>query len=167
MTFHFATAIAVRRMASLRSPMIDSPARKVVLEFLEAFYSGDIDRALDLCTDDVDFLSYAPVELLPHLGHRRGKEQLAETWKTLHKRYSQMRYELPQFVAEGDQAACIIRIFFRKSARDRTLQTEVADFYTLRNGRIASVRQFMDSFNVVEQVLEVDVAALLKPKRGG
>ena len=144
--------------------MTDSPARKVVLEFLDAFYSGNVARALELCTDDVDFLSYAPVELLPHLGHRRGKREVAETWKTLHARYSQMRYELPQFVAEGNQAACIIRIFFRKSARDRTLQADVADFYTLRDGRISVVRQFMDSFNVVEQVLEVDVAALLKPK---
>ena len=78
-----------------------------------------------------------------------------------------MRYELPQLVAEGDRAACIIRIFFRKSDRDRILQTEVADFYTLRDGRIARVRQFMDSFNVVEQVLELDVTALLKPKQTG
>ena len=146
--------------------MTDSPARKVVLDFLEAFYSGNLARTLELCTDDVDFLSYAPVELLPHLGHRRGKRELAETWKTLHARYSHMRYELPQFVADGERAACIIRIFFRKSARDRTLQAEVADFYNLRDGRIAKVRQFMDSFNVVEQVLEVDVAALLKAKQG-
>ena len=165
MTYHFATPTAVRRTASLHSPMTESPARKVVLEFLDAFYSGNVARALELCTDDVDFLSYAPVELLPHLGHRRGKHEVGETWKTLHKRYSQMRYELAQFVAEGDQAACIIRIFLRKSTRDRTLQTEVADFYTLREGHIAKVRQFMDSFNVVEQVLEIDVAALLRPKQ--
>src|SRR5690349_3021046 len=112
MTYHSATDTAVRRTASLRLPMTDSPARKVVLEFLDAFYSGNVARALELCTDDVDFLSYAPVELLPHLGHRRGKREVAETWKTLHARYSQMRYELPQFVAEGHQAACIIRIFF-------------------------------------------------------
>jgi ketosteroid isomerase-like protein len=153
MTYHFPIA------------MTDSPARKIVLDFLNAFYSGDIDGALALCTDDIDFLSYAPVELLPHLGHRRGKREVAETWATLHERYSSMRYELPQFVAEGDRAACIIRIFFRKSARDRILQTEVADFYTLRDGRIAKMRQFMDSFNVVEQVLEVDVTALLKAKQ--
>ena len=155
MTYHFANA------------MTDSPARKIVCEFLDAFYSGNVEGALALCTDDIDFLSYAPVELLPHLGQRRGKQQVAETWTTLHARYSSMRYELPQLVADGDRAACIIRIFFQKSARDRILQTEVADFYTLRDGRIAKVRQFMDSFNVVEQVLEVDVAALLKRKQTG
>ena len=166
MTFP-AAAKALQGTAPLGSPMTDAPARKVVLEFLDAFYSGNIARALELCTDDVDFLSYAPVELLPHLGQRHGKQQLAVTWTTLHARYSSMRYELPQLVAEGDRAACIIRIFFRKSDRDRILQTEVADFYTLRDGRIARVRQFMDSFNVVEQVLELDVTALLKPKQTG
>jgi uncharacterized protein len=147
--------------------MTDNPTRKTVLDFLEAFYSGDTERALDLCTEDVDFLSYAPVDLLPHLGHRRGRQELSETWRTLHGRYSSMRYEVPQLVADGDQAACIIRIFFRKTERDRVVQTDIADFYTFRDGRIAQIRQFMDSFNVVEQVLERDVAALLRrPKRG-
>ena len=90
---------------------------------------------------------------------------MSETWQTLHARYSEMRYEVPHLVAEGDRAACIIRIFFRKSARDRILQTDIADFYSFRDGRIAQIRQFMDSFNVVEQVLEQDVTALLsQPK---
>jgi ketosteroid isomerase-like protein len=141
--------------------------RKTILDFLEAFYSGDTARALDLCTDDIDFLAHAPVELLPHLGHRRGRQQLAETWKTLHTRYSEMRYEVPHLVAEEDRAACIIRLFFRKSRRDRVVQTDIADFYTLRDGRIAQIRQFMDSFNVVEQVLEQDLTALLKQRDSG
>jgi ketosteroid isomerase-like protein len=141
--------------------------RKTILGFLEAFYSGHTARALALCTDDIDFIAYAPVELLPHLGHKRGKQQMAETWKTLHARYSEMRYEVPHLVAETDRAACIIRIFFRKSRRDRVVQTDIADFYTLREGRIAQIRQFMDSFNVVEQVLERDVTSLLKPPPGG
>jgi uncharacterized protein len=141
--------------------MTGNPTRKIVLDFLAAFYSGDIEQALDLCTDDIDFLSHAPVDLLPHLGHRRGRRELSDTWKTLHGRYSSMRYEVPHLVADGDQAACIIRIFFRKSERDRVVQTDIADFYTFRDGRIAQIRQFMDSFNVVEQVLERDVAALL------
>lgn len=142
--------------------MSTNPTRTTVLEFLEAFYSGDTTRALDLCTDDIDFLSYAPVDLLPHLGHRRGRQQLAETWRTLHARYSSMRHEVPFIVADGDRAACIIRIFFQKSLRDRIVQTDIADFYTFRDGRIAEIRQFMDSFNVVEQVLERDVTAMLR-----
>lgn len=146
--------------------MTEHPTRKTVLEFLEAFYSGNIERALGLCTDDIDFLSHAPVDLLPHLGHRRGRQELSETWRTLHTRYSSMRYEVPFIVAEDEQAACVIRIFFRKSDRDRVVQADIADFYTLRAGRIARIRQFMDSFSVVEQVLERDVAALLanRPK---
>lgn len=138
--------------------------RKTILEFLAAFYAGDTARALDLCTDDIDFLAYAPVELLPHLGHKHGKQQLAETWKTLHTRYSEMRYEVPHLVAEDERAACIIRLFFRKNRRDRVLQTDIADFYTMRDGRIAQIRQFMDSFNVVEQVLEQDITSLLKQR---
>lgn len=142
-------------------------ARATIIAFIEAFCSGDTARALELCTEDIDFIAYAPVELLPHLGHRRGKQELAATWKTLHTRYSEMRYEVPYLVAEDDRAACIIRIFFRKSRRDRIVQTDIADFYTLREGRIAQIRQFMDSYNVVEQVLERDITSLLnKPGDG-
>jgi ketosteroid isomerase-like protein len=148
--------------------MTDNPARQTILDFLEAFYSGDTERALALCTEDIDFLAYAPIELLPHLGHRRGRQELSATWQALHSRYSSMRYEVPHLVVEGDKAACIIRIFFRKSDRDRVVQTDIADFYTFRDGRIAQIRQFMDSFNVVEQVLERDVSALLgRSKPGG
>lgn len=145
--------------------MTDSPTRETVLEFLEAFYSGDTARALALCTEDIDFLAYAPIDVLPHLGHRRGRQELSETWQALHQRYASMRYEVLDLIAEGDQAACIIRIFFRKSDRDRVVQTDIADFYTLRDGRLAQIRQFMDSFNVVEQVLERDVSSLLGPPK--
>src|SRR5579871_6678493 len=72
--------------------------RRRVLEMLEAFYAGDIERALSFCSDDVDFFSNAPVDILPHLGHRRGKEAVRQMWQTVHKRYSSMRQELP-FIA--------------------------------------------------------------------
>jgi ketosteroid isomerase-like protein len=93
--------------------MIENLQRQRVLNFLEAFYSGDIEGALSRCSDDIDFVANAPVDILPHLGHRRGKAEVREMWKTIHARYSSMRYEEPIIVAEGDKVAVHIRVFFR------------------------------------------------------
>lgn len=138
-------------------------ANRACLErFLSAFYSGDIDTALTCFDDDIDFLAHAPVDILPHLGHRRGKEAMQQMWRTLHSRYSHMRYDLPFIAEEGDSAAVIIRVYFRKSEKDRVVQMDIADFYRFRNGRIVQVRQFMDSFDVAQQVLERDLGTFLK-----
>jgi hypothetical protein len=70
-----------------------------------------------------------------------------------------MRYEVPMMVAEKDNVAATIRVFFRKRSNDRMVQIDIADFYTFRDGRICQIHQFLDSFDLVQQVLERDVAA--------
>jgi uncharacterized protein len=147
--------------------MVGNLHRQRVLNFLEAFYSGDVEGALARCSDDVDFIANAPVDILPHLGHRHGKAEVGEMWRTIHARYSSMRYEVPIIVGEGDKVAAIIRVFFRKRSNDRIVQFDIAVFYTLRDGRIAQIREVMDTFDLVQQLLERDVGAVLADTRPG
>jgi uncharacterized protein len=139
--------------------MVQELHRQRLLNFLDVFYAGDIEDALSRCTDDVDFFANAPIDILPHMGHHRGKAELRTMWKTVHSRYSHMRYEVPILIAEGDKVAANIRVFFRKSSNDRVVQFDIAAFYTFRDGRIAEIREIMDTFDLVQQVLERDVAA--------
>jgi len=147
--------------------MAENLNRQRVLNFLEAFYSGDIEGALARCTDDVDFVTHAPIDILPHLGHRRGKAEVATMWRTVHARYSDMRHEVPFLAAEEDRVAASIRVFFRKRANGRIVQFDVAAFYTLRDGRIAKIHEILDSFEVVQQILERDIAAELTANKSG
>ena len=147
--------------------MVENLQRQRVLNFLDAFYSGDIEGALARCSDDVDFLANAPVDILPHMGHRRGKAEVRQMWKTVHVRYSNMRYEVPMIVAEGDKVAVIIRVFFRKRSNDRIVQFDIAVFYTFRDGLITHIREILDTFDLVQQVLERDVAAVLAEHKPG
>ena len=121
--------------------MVEDLHRQRVLKFLDAFYSGDIEGALARCSDDVDFVANAPIDILPHMGHRHGKAEVREMWQTIHTRYSQMRYEVPILVAEGDKVAANIRAFFRKRSNNRIVQFDIAVFYTLRDGRIAGIER--------------------------
>src|ERR1700741_3518527 len=147
--------------------MTEDLNRQRVLNFLEVFYSGDIDGALARCSDDVEFFSNAPVDILPHMGVHRGKAELRAMWETIHARYAEMRHEAPIVLAEADKVAVLIRVFFRKRANARMVQFDLAAFYALRDGRIAQIREVIDTFDLVEQVLERDLSAMLAGKPAG
>ena len=141
--------------------MIEQLNRQRVVNLLDAYYAGDIEGALARLSDDVDYIAAAPIDILPHLGHRHGKAEIRKMWRTVHDRYSSMRHELPFIVADGDHVATLIRAFFRKSSNDRIVQFDVAVFYTFRDGLITQIREVIDSFDLVQQVLERDIATLL------
>ena len=145
--------------------MVESLNRQRVLNFLEVFYTGDVEGALSRCSDDVEFFSNAPVDLLPHMGHHRGKAELREMWKTVHTRYYDMRHEVRAIVAEADKVAVDLRVFFKKSLNNRIVQFDLAAFYTLRGGRITHIREILDTYDLVQQVLERDIGAELTGRK--
>jgi ketosteroid isomerase-like protein len=147
--------------------MVENLNRQRVLNFLEAFYAGDVEAALARCSDDVELIAPAPIEIVPHMGPRRGKDEVRKTWQTVHARYSSLRHELRDLVAEGDKAAANIRSFFTKRGNGRTVQFDIAVFYTFRDGRIIRICEIMDTFDLVQQVLERDLSALLTGKPAG
>jgi hypothetical protein len=147
--------------------MVEHLNRQQVLNFLEAFYAGDIERALARCSDDVEFFSNAPIDILPHMGFHRGKDEVRGMWQTIHARYSSLRHEVPILVADEQRVAANIRLFFRKSSNNRVVQFDIAAFYTLRDGRITHIREIMDTFDLVQQVLERDLSVLLTGRPEG
>ena len=147
--------------------MVENLSRQRILNFLDVFYSGDIEGALAFCSDDIEFFANAPIDILPHMGHHAGKEAVRTMWQTIHKRYSSMRYDVPIIVAESDKVAANIRVFFRKSTNSRMVQFDLAAFYSLREGRISRIREILDTFDLVQQVLERDLGALLTGKPPG
>jgi ketosteroid isomerase-like protein len=136
------------RSESAESIMGEDLNRQRVLNFLDVYYAGGIEGALDRCSDDVAFLANAPIDILPHMGQHRGKAALRQMWTTIHERYS-------------DMVAAQLRVFFRKRNNARVVQFDVAVFYTLRDGKITEIREIIDTFDLVQQVLERDVAAAL------
>jgi uncharacterized protein len=137
--------------------MVEDLHRQRVLKFLDAFYSGDTEAALACCDEDLDSIAYAPIELFPHLGHKHGKHWVAEAIRTQQKRYSSRKYEIKFLSVDGDKVATIQFLSLRKRNDDRVVHLEVAEFYTLRGGRILVHRAFFDSFDFVQQLLGQDL----------
>ena len=76
-------------------------------------------------------------------------------------RYSEIRYEVPQIVAEGGTVAAYLRAFFRKRSNERIIQVDMAVFYSFRNGQVAQIREIIDSYDLVQQVLEREIGPLI------
>jgi predicted ester cyclase len=76
-------------------------------------------------------------------------------------RYSEIRYKAPHIVAEGDEVAAYLHTYFRKRTNDRIVQFDMAVFYTFRNGQLAQIREIIDSYDLVQQVLEREIGPLV------
>ena len=137
--------------------MVESLDRRRVLNFLDAFYAGDIAAAQACCDDEFDSIAHAPVELFPHLGHKHGKDWVAEAIQTQQKRYSSRKYAIKFLAVDGARVATIQALSLRKRNDDRVVHLEIAEFFTLRDGRILEHRSFFDSFDFVQQLLGHDL----------
>jgi ketosteroid isomerase-like protein len=127
-----------------------------------AYRGGRIDVVLNSYDDEADLISYAPIEVFPYLGRKHGKAAIAETMKQVHAEFEILTYQPIFMVVEVDSAATIVMARLRQRSTNRTIQLLVAHFMRLRDGRIVEMREFMDSFDAVQQVLghEIDTAKL-------
>lgn len=137
--------------------MTDQQSRQCVLTFLDAFYAGDAVRAMDCCDDELDSITHAPVEIFPHLGHKHGKAWVREAIEIQQQRYSSRRHTVSFIAAEGPRVATILQANLQKRSDQRIVQFNTAVFFTLRAGLIVEHRSFLDSFDLVQQLLGRDL----------
>jgi len=133
-----------------------------ILDYLRHGYTGDVERAVSYYDDDIDFIAYAPIEIFPALGQKLGKAAMAQSLVAFRALYDPIAYTLTSVVAEGERVAVSLDISLPSRDTGRVIQTSFANFYTLRAGRIHIYRQFLDSFDAVQQRLRTDLSAQLK-----
>ncbi|SDT48759.1 nuclear transport factor 2 family protein [Bradyrhizobium canariense] len=137
--------------------MVENPHRQSVLNFLDAFYSGDIEAATEYCDEELDSVTHAPIDLFPHLGQKYGRAWVGEAIRTQQARYSSRKCEVKFIAAEGDKVATMQLLSLRKRNDDRMVLLETAEFFTMRGGRIFIHRSFFDTFDFVQQLLGQDL----------
>ena len=137
--------------------------RKRLFELYSAYAEGRIDEVLREFDDGVVMTSYAPVDVFPYLGRKQGKAAVAATMQTAHAEFDYLAYQPIFMVTEQEDAAVIVLARLRQRATGRIIQLFVADFLRFDQGRIVELRQFMDSFDAVQQVLGREIVISQKP----
>ena len=134
-----------------------------ILDYLKACYAGDIERASSYYDDDIDFIAYAPIEVFPTLGQKQGKAAMTGSLRELVRRYAPLEYDVTSIIAEDDRVAVMFDLRMHVRDSDRVISLRIANFYTMHRGRIRTYRQFLDSFDAVQQKLRRDLADTLRP----
>ena len=118
-----------------------------------AFGEGKIDAALNSFDDKAVFTSYAPIDVFPYLGRRVGKASIAEMMKQAHAEFEHLIYQPIFIVVDKENAAVIVMMKLRQRSTGRIIQLLNAHFIRFNDGLIIELREFMDSFDAVQQVL--------------
>ena len=118
-----------------------------------AFGKGKIDLVLNSFDDKAVFTSYAPIDVFPYLGRRAGKVSIAEMMKQVHAQFEHLTYQPIFVVADKEEAALIVMVKLRQRTTGRIIQLLNAHFIRFHNGLIIELREFMDLFEAVQQVL--------------
>lgn len=131
--------------------------RERVVAFISAFYAGDAAAAQACCADDYTSITYAPIDIFPHLGHKQGKEWLPEAIQIQMERYKERRCEIVDLLVDGDGVLAVLRIALHKHSDGRVVRLDTAEVFSLRDGLIVRHRAFFDSLDLIQQLLGHDL----------
>ena len=133
--------------------MSDDATRALVRDLYDAYARGDGDRFAAMLADDVEWIIHGPVQVFPFVGPRHGKQNVLTALGSIAKDYALERYEPDIIIVEDERAAVSSNVAFMQRASGRTLSFRNANFLRFRDGRLIEFREFMDTFDAVEQAL--------------
>ena len=136
-----------------RLPWPDGDTRATVRELYDAYARRDFERVAALIHDDIDWVMYAPVAVFTFAGPRRGRKAVLEAMGGIAARFIVERYQPEVIIVEGDRAAVMSDVTFKQRATGRILRFRAPIFCASRTASVIEFREFIDTFDVVEQAL--------------
>lgn len=123
----------------------------VVRRGYDAFGRGDLDALLGLFDDNIEWTSPGPPDL-PTAGTRRGRQQVAAFFGAVDQVYEIQRFEPKTFLADGDRVVVLGDDTARIKATGKIITPAWAHAFTLRDGRIISFTEYIDTSEVVAEL---------------
>jgi ketosteroid isomerase-like protein len=128
--------------------------RRLAEGFYRALASRDARRVASYLSDDVDWMSIGPVEMLSFCGPRHGKAAVMEVFERLIPAVMAVTsYVTDILLVDGDRAGGLNRMTGRMHASGRVITWRLANFMRFQNGKICEYRSLMDSFAAVEEFI--------------
>ena len=130
--------------------MSESATVEVVKNAYAAFQRGDIQGVLALVDDNVDWHAIKGAEgAAPHAGARKGRAQVADFFVQLGASTEFTRFEPREYIADGDQVVAIGDYAATVKTTGRSIVSDWAMVFTVRDGRIVRFREWSDSAQLV------------------
>jgi uncharacterized protein len=115
---------------------------QTVKDFFAAIGRGDREALLALVAEEIEWI--IPGEAWPLAGTHRGHAGLADLLETA-SRTIETSTEPREFVAQGDRVLVIGFATGKIKATNRTFEDHFVFAITVRNGRLTSIREYIDT----------------------
>jgi len=131
-----------------------------IYEIYQTFSAGNLDELAAMFDENVDFVSNAPIEVFPYLGHRIGRTQVMKALKVVHDEFNSIEYLPLKIIVDDQSAGVIVSIRLTQRVTGRLIRVFAAHFLQFKDNRISEYRAFLDTFEAVQQVVgrEFDVS---------
>ena len=129
---------------------------QIVKDAFAAFGRGDIQGLLAFLAEDIEWIS--PGGTLPPGGTYCGTAAVAGFFQNLSTALEFSSFEPREFVAEGDRVLVVGFDSWRAKATNRTFEGHWVMVFTVRNGKVTNVREYVDTLGVA-QALEMATSA--------
>lgn len=129
--------------------MSDQDNVRLIQEAYAAFGRGDVQAVLNALTPDIEWTIPGPPQV-KICGVRRGQAQVGEFFRDLAEAEDIEQFEPRDFIAGGDKVVAIGHYRSKIRATGATADMDWVHVFTLRNGKVASFREFTDTLAVAE-----------------
>ena len=121
--------------------------RGIAESFYRRFDANDIAGALDLMAEDLRFWIAGKPDAIPSAGEH-GKQEMAAIFRRMTRRLKDgLRMRVKQVTAEGERVALEVESY-GELLDGRVYNQEYHALMTIRDGKIATVREYMDTQHV-------------------
>ncbi|GJH26514.1 nuclear transport factor 2 family protein [Caballeronia novacaledonica] len=129
---------------------------RIVKDFFAAIGRGDEQALLALAAEDIEWI--IPGEDWPLAGTHRGHAALANVLQKASNEVEMTYPEPPEFVAQGDRVLVIGVATGKIKATNKTFKDDWVFTITVRNGRLANIREYIDT-QALARASETDATA--------
>ena len=116
---------------------------QIVKNFLAALGDRDKQALLALSAEDIEWI--IPGEDWPLAGTHRGHTGLENLLQKANETVETSYPEPPEFIAQGDRVLVIGVATGRIKATKRTFEDHWVFAFTVRNGKVTSIREYIDT----------------------
>ena len=130
--------------------MADKGNIELVQSFYDNFLAGDIDAVVALLSPDFEIV-YSGPSVIPAAGIWNGHEGF-QNWAQAalqgHLPPESLNFE--EFIVQGDKVVVPGHVNLRVKTTGKTCETDFMHFFTVRDGKLTSWRDFFDTFALAQ-----------------
>lgn len=122
--------------------------KSVIVSFLETLGTGDAAAIAELFADSVDW-NVAGNHALPWIGPRTHKAQVSDYFRTMWSQFAGPgTATVHEILADGDSGVVFATIGNASAVTGKAFETAVAMHFVVRDGKIAKMHLYEDSWAV-------------------